>query len=132
MAPTLRDKEYNIFFNETAVIYSNELAIENLNTDNYVYSLLFKFQDDDSKEMSINIEVKKEQNLAEVSLTNFNNILGAGTTDRVKILETHNSAIFFSIFSRALNPERTNALQVTITLYERRKQGKSNTTLGTT
>lgn len=110
----LFDDEYEIILTQTVNLYDNILIFKDIKG----FVFIFRFEKDDQKK-DTGIKIENKENQSEIILTNFNNVLGAATTKRVKIIDLpEGKGIYFSVSARGLN-ESIDFLQVTVTFYQK-------------
>lgn len=109
------DGSYQIFYSGVFNIYENKLILDQIEG----FKFIFEFKEDKSKkDQSIEFTGNNDQKIVSITLTNFNNVLGIGTTKKLEILtDDDNKKIFFSLHVKALN-ETTSFKQISITFYK--------------
>lgn len=106
--------DYQIIYSADFNIYEDKLLIQKI--AGYDVEFLFK---KDSEKKGSPMEMKGDDDAKKITITlyNFNNTLGSGTTKRIPIINTTaGKQVFFSIHAKSLN-ETTSFLKVSITFY---------------
>ncbi|MDO8528232.1 MAG: hypothetical protein Q7T03_11200 [Deltaproteobacteria bacterium] len=108
------DGDYQIIYSSDFNIYENKLILRKIAG----FELVFEFAKDPAvKDCPMSIKGDDTAKRITITLTNFNNSLGAGTTKMVPLLKTDDGKqIYFSIHAKALN-EATSFLKVSLTFY---------------
>jgi len=109
------DGNTKIVFSNTFNVYENSLTISPL----YGFSLIFVFESDkNNSESRLKTVGDNTNKTITITLTNFNNSLGTGTTHKFPIITTNSGKqVYYSVFVSSLGGEST-LKQVTVTIFE--------------
>ena len=108
------DGDYEIIFSKVFNIYENKLVINPFEG----FEITFQFSEDlTKKDTSLEIKGDDINKKLLIRLTNFNNTLGIGTTNKMLILKDDKGKnLFFSLHVKSLNTT-TSFKQISITFY---------------
>lgn len=113
------DWDYEIVYSNTFNIYDWKLSIWKI----WGYNLIFLFQKWSELENPISIK-EIDNSTIEIHVINFWSALGSWTISRASIMTIKQDneigkEVFFSLYGSRLENDKTDLLQVTITLYVR-------------
>ncbi|UMX47748.1 MAG: hypothetical protein L7H18_04895 [Candidatus Nealsonbacteria bacterium DGGOD1a] len=109
------DGDYEILYSGDFNIYENKLVIDKI--AGFSFEFLFTKDSNINGQLPIKIEGDGINKIVKISLVNFDNTLGAGTTKKIPIINTIDSKqIFFSIHAKSLDASST-FLKVSVTFY---------------
>jgi len=109
------DGDYEILYSGGFNIYENRLLIQGIGG----FSIDFLFVKDPNIEgkAPLAVEGNNIDKTIKITLTNFDNALGVGTTKKIPIITTNDGRqIFFSLYGKSLNPDN-QFKKVSVTFY---------------
>jgi hypothetical protein len=108
------DGDYEIMYSADFNIYENKLTLSRIAG----FSVEFLFEKDPTVSGSSSLKIEGDDKIKKVVITliNFDNVFGAGTTKKIPIIKTKDKQIFFSVHSKSLN-EESSFLKVSVTFY---------------
>lgn len=99
MITSISTGDYNVIESNTIYLFKNDADLElDFKFGDFVFKIIFLFVD--NKEIDGNkLEYQGNENIIEFTCTNFNNVLGTGTTSPIEIAIIDNKKLYIHFWS---------------------------------
>jgi len=107
------DGSDKVIFNGTYSVYENKLTLSNV----LGYKINFIFKKEENRGSDINVKGNNQNKTVNITLYNFENVLGLGSKEKVLFMRSNDKDVKFSLTAKSFG-EDSSLIQMGVTIYE--------------